>query len=92
MRLLCILADVQCKFQLKPYQSNTYFATIGTKLDKKIPTKNDINRPVHTINNNIIPLSQFHMITVEQLMNKEISNICVYKSSGIMGIMDLHMY
>ena len=64
---------------------NTYFAKIGTKLDKKIPIKNNPNRLIPNINNGIPPISNFHMITLDQL-NKEISNICVYKSSGIMGL------
>ena len=64
---------------------NTYFATIGTKLDEQIPTRTvnpDINIAATA---NITPLQKFQMIQIEQL-NKEISNICVYKSSGITGL------
>ena len=61
---------------------NTYFATIGTKLDKQIPSKGGRNRFDCTIGYDITPLSKLQMITLEQL-DIEISNISVYKSSGI---------
>ena len=64
---------------------NTYFATIGTNLDKQIPSIGGHNRFYCTIGYDITPLSKFQMITLEQL-DKEISNISVYKSSGITGL------
>ena len=69
-----------------PNYINTYFATIGKKLDdnfKNIPINNvDRNKPLLVQNDIYVGLKNFNLITIQQL-EKEIKNISVYKSSGI---------
>ena len=62
---------------------NTYFATIGKKLDEQFDNDNH-NMATHTNldNRNIPLLDKFDMISIEQI-NAEIKNIAIYTSSGI---------
>ena len=61
---------------------NSYFATIGSKLDEQFPA-NTINSTFqYETLENVPPMTNFKMITLDQL-DDEIQNIAVHKSSGI---------